>query len=123
VNVADQRNDPDSLLNFIRLLTARYRSCPELGWGRFEVLAQPRPEVAAHRLTWEDASLVAVHNLSPQAVTLTIGLPDAAAPCTLLDLLQDGVTALDENGEAEIELDGYGYRWLRVSRPGDRRLR
>jgi trehalose synthase len=123
VNVADQRNDPDSLLNFIRLLTARYRSCPELGWGRFEVLEQPHPEVIAHRLTWDDASLVAVHNLSPQALTLTLTLPDAAAPCTLLDLLQDGVTDLGENGEVEISLEGYGYRWLRVSRPGDRRLR
>ena len=40
----------------------------------------------------------------------------------LVDLLEDGRTALDGRGRAEIALDGYGYRWLRLVRPGDRRL-
>ncbi len=33
VNVADQRNDPDSLYSFVRRLIYRYRQHPELGWG------------------------------------------------------------------------------------------
>jgi trehalose synthase len=123
VNVVDQRNDPDSLLNFIRLLIARYRSCPELGWGRLEILDHPHPEVLAHKMSWDDASLVAVHNLGPEAVILSLSLPDAPTPCLLEDLLQDGSTPLDEEGTFEISLDGYGYRWLRLCPPGDRRLR
>jgi glycosidase len=123
VNVADQRNDPDSLLNFIRLLIARYRSCPELGWGRFEILQQPHPQVLAHRLIWDDASLIAVHNLGPEALTLPLKLTDATQECELLDLLQSGTTPLGPDGECELSLEGYGYRWLRLSRPQDRRLR
>jgi glycosidase len=72
VNVAAQRADPESLLSFIRLLISRYRACPELGWGRFEVLDQPHHQVLAHQLTWDDASLVAVHNLGPDPVTLCL---------------------------------------------------
>ena len=123
VNVADQRNDPDSLLNFIRLLTTRYRACPELGWGRFEVLEQPHAQVLAHQLTWDDAGLVAVHNLGPSAVTLPLRVTGTDAVCELVDLLQPGMTPLDRKGECELSLDGYGYRWLRITRPGDRRLR
>ncbi|MGH2217947.1 hypothetical protein, partial [Enterococcus faecalis] len=48
VNVADQRNDHDSLLSFMKLLIRRYRESPELGWGGFQVLDQPCPEVLAH---------------------------------------------------------------------------
>jgi trehalose synthase len=123
VNVADQRNDPDSLLNFIRLLITRYRACPELGWGRLEVIEQPHAQVLVHRMTWDDASLIALHNLGPDAVTVPFTLPDTDPDCELTDLLQTGTTAPGKHGETEVDLDGYGYRWLRVTRPGDRRLR
>jgi hypothetical protein len=123
VNVADQRNDPESLLNFIRLLATRYRACPELGWGRLEIVEQPHAQVLVHRLTWDDAKLVVMHNLGPDALTVPFTLADVGPECELVDLLQSGSTAPGEKGEVEIQLDGYGYRWLRVSRPGDRRLR
>jgi glycosidase len=123
VNVAAQRNDPDSLLNFIRLLTTRYRACPELGWGRFEVLEQPHPQVLAHQLVWEEASLVAVHNLGPDAVTVPLRPANTGPECQLQDLLETGTTTPDKDGEVQVQLDGYGYRWLRVTHPGDRRLR
>jgi trehalose synthase len=123
VNVAAQRNDPDSLLNFIRLLATRYRACPELGWGRFEIVEQPHPQVLGHRVTWDDAGLVALHNLGPDAITVPFTLADTDGNCELVDLLQPGTTPLSKQGEAEVQLDGYGYRWLRITRPGDRRLR
>jgi trehalose synthase len=122
VNVADQVADPDSLLAFIRRLTTRYRACPELGWGRFEVLEQPNAAVLAHRLTWDDASLVAVHNLAPEAVVVALTIEGTDGTGQLLDLLRPGTTPLGEDGGCELELDGYGYRWLRVHRPEDRRL-
>jgi glycosidase len=123
VNVADQRNDPESLLNFIRLLITRYRACPELGWGRLELIEQPHTQVLVHRMTWDDASLIALHNLGPDAVTVPFTLPDTDPDCELTDLLQTGSTTPGKHGETEVDLDGYGYRWLRITRPGDRRLR
>ncbi|MBK5250983.1 MAG: hypothetical protein JJE50_16380, partial [Actinomycetales bacterium] len=40
----------------------------------------------------------------------------------LVDLLADGATELDEDRRATVQLDGYGFRWLRVSTPDERRL-
>lgn len=145
VNVADQRRDPDSLLAFVQTLVRRYRECPELGWTeRAEILDQPHPAVLAHRSTWQEASMVALHNLGPDPVTVPLRLADAAAseqdagpddeastPASrrvdgesihLVDLLEDGRHPVDADGRVEVPLAGYGYRWLRVVRPGSRRL-
>ncbi|WP_136517735.1 MULTISPECIES: alpha-amylase family protein [Cellulomonas] len=123
VNVADQRRDPDSLLSFVQLLARRYRECPELGWaGHAEILEQPHGSVLAHRCTWQEASMVAVHNLGPEAVTVPLTLDDADEHSRLVDLLHGDQLALDADGGVQVELTGYGYRWLRVVRPDSRRL-
>jgi glycosidase len=122
VNVADQRNDPDSLLSFISLLIRRYRQSPELGWADLEILEQPHRQVFAHHCRWDDRRLVAVHNLSPDSCAVPLRLDDCDDGFHLVDLLQDGSTALDESGCAEIVMDGYGYRWLRVMARDSRRL-
>jgi trehalose synthase len=122
VNVSAQRADPESLLAFLTLLIRRYRECPELGWGDLEVLEQPHRQVLAHRCTWDDGSMVALHNLGPEAVAVPLRITDCDAGFRLTDLLQVGTTALDHDGAATLELPGYGYRWLRVAGPGSRRL-
>ena len=90
VNVSAQRRDPDSLLSFMTLLVRRYRECPELGWGAFAVLDQPHPQVLAHSVTWDDACLVALHNLSADPVTVPLGLAEPQPGTRLVDLLCDG---------------------------------
>src|SRR5918995_267374 len=104
VNVDDQRRDPDSLLTFMTTLIRRYRQSPELGWASFEVLDQPHNDVLAHRCTWDDGSLVAVHNLAPEARTLTLRFDDCDESCSLVDLLEAGRSALDESGSTEISV-------------------
>jgi glycosidase len=122
VNVADQRRDPDSLLEFVTLLAHRYRESPELGWGGFEVLVQPHRQVLAHRSTWDEASLVALHNLGSEPVTVPLSLGPCRPTTVLVDLLSDGAVPVAEDGRVEVGLDGYGYRWLRVTWEGIRRL-
>jgi trehalose synthase len=123
VNVEAQRRDPDSLLAFVTLLVQRYRECPELGWGAFEVVDQPHASVLAHRCTWDEATLVALHNLGPEPLTVPIELAGEDEGTVLADLLCDGEAVLDAKGRVEMALEGYGFRWLRVVREGDRRLR
>src|SRR4051812_29809891 len=74
VNVADQRRAPEPPLSFMKLLLRRYRECPELGWGGFEVLDQPHAAVLAHLCRWEDGTMVAVHNLGPEAASVPLTL-------------------------------------------------
>jgi trehalose synthase len=122
VNVADQRRDPESLLAFMTLLIRRYRDSPELGWADFEVLDQPHVSVLAHRCTWDDGSLVAVHNLGSEACEVPLRLEGCDETHRLVDLLREGTTVLDPKGRATLALDGYGYRWLRVVAAESRRL-
>jgi glycosidase len=122
VNVADQRRDPDSLLSFMKLLVRRYRESPELGWGTFEVLDQPHPEVLAHLSSWDDGALVAVHNLGAEPRTVPVTLPGCDASHRLEDLLEVGTTPVGADGAVELALEGYGHRWLRVVAEGSRRL-
>jgi len=122
VNVADQRKDPDSLLSFFRHLISRRKECPELGWGEFQVLEQPHAAVLAHLCSWEDGALVALHNLGPEPAVVPVALDGCGSEHLLADLLVEGTTALDEHGRADVPLEGYGYRWLRVVAPGTRRL-
>ncbi|PZR51727.1 trehalose synthase [Xylanimonas oleitrophica] len=122
VNVADQRRDPDSMYTFMQMLIRRYRECPELGWGEVEILEQPEPSVLAMRSTWQDASMVTLHNIGPEATTVTLELDDIPADTRLVDLLQNGEQVIGKDGKVEVTLDSYGYRWLRISRPESRRL-
>jgi hypothetical protein len=110
------------MLAFMTLLIRRYRDSPELGWASFRLLEQPHVSVLAHVCTWDDGSLVAVHNLGPHACEVPIRLDGCDASHRLEDLLQDGTTRLDEDGRTTLVLDGYGYRWLRVVADGSRRL-
>ncbi len=121
VNAQDARNDPDSLLAFITLLVRRYRQCPELGWGAFEVLEQPHRQVLAHRCTWGERSMLALHNFGSAKVTVDLAL----AGCDggrLIDLLGGETLDVDETGAVTVVLDGYGYRWLRIAGEHSRRL-
>jgi trehalose synthase len=122
VNVAQQRRDPDSLLHFITNLIQRYRECPELGWGEFEVIDQPQSEVLVHRCTWGEASLIAVHNLDAEPHKVPIVIDGCEPDARLVDLLVDESTTVGAGGKVELAIDGYGHRWLRLRRPGDRRL-
>jgi glycosidase len=123
VNVADQRRDPDSLLSFMKLLVRRYRECPELGWGTFEVLGQPHSTVLAHLSSWDDGALVALHNLGAEPRTVPLVLADCSSSHRLEDLLAvRSSTPIADDGSVELTLEGYGHRWLRIVGPDSRRL-
>lgn len=119
VNAAQARRDDDSLLHHISRLARRYRDCPELGWGDLEILDQPHQEVLAHRMSNNGQSVILVHNLSPKSLVVPLTLEDEDQDTELVDLLQDGVCAIDPQHRTEVMMEGYGYRWLRVKRPGD----
>ena len=87
-----------------------------------KILDQPHPAVIVQQTSWDDGHLVTVHNLSGEALVLPLQLEDLPAEIVLVDLLQDGSVDVDSTGSCVINIDPYGYRWLRVSEPGTRRL-
>ena len=122
VNVASARRDPGSLFHHIRQLSQWYRESPELGWGDYEILDTGHPAVFAHRATWETRSTVMLHNLGPEPASVEFTLSGEEPGTQLLDLASEEVCTLDENLTSGVKLDGYGYRWLRVTHRDDPRL-
>ncbi|GAA1133611.1 alpha-amylase family protein [Arthrobacter flavus] len=121
VNVSAQQHDPDSLLHSIRGLIAAYKKSPEIGWGTFEILQQDNPCVLVHSLTTPTGQLVALHNFADDARKVSIDLPDGDDVTHVVDLL--GTEPLGySGGPLEVNLLGYGYRWLRIVRAGEKRI-
>ncbi|RCK70658.1 trehalose synthase [Desertihabitans brevis] len=115
VNAAAQLHDPDSLLSFVKALISVRRSCPELGWGTLEVVPTEHPAVLVHRCDLDDSSVLAVHNLSADPVTVPVRLGGTEDEHRIIDLLSHEVVS-PEGEELEMALAGYGHRWLRLCR-------
>lgn len=126
VNAAEQRKDPDSLLNFIAALARRYRQSPEVGMGSTEVLHHDVASVLAHRCTWSHdhsaASTLLVHNLAPEACEITLTLPDLEEGAETEELFTGARLRVGPGGRLVVPVDGYGHLWFRLPQEGDLRL-
>ena len=115
VNVAQQRRDPNSLLNWTERIIRMRKEVPEIGWGTFTVLSTGTPEVLALRYDWRNNSFVAIHNLgaAPREISLEVkaGFDQS---CDLVNLLTEDHSHADDGGKHRILLEPYGYRWHRV---------
>jgi maltose alpha-D-glucosyltransferase/alpha-amylase len=114
VNVASQRHDPDSLLNWMERMIRLRKECHEIGWGAPTRLTTGEECVFAHRFDWEGQALLFAHNLDAERKTIELvdGVSDVAH---LVDLLT-GEDVDPSDGTLGLELDGFGYRWFRISR-------
>jgi trehalose synthase len=122
VNVAQQRRDRDSLLSFMKQLVHTYRQSPELGWAsEARILEQPHRAVLAHECRHDDRRLVAVHNLGPDPCRVALDLEDSAG-ARLVDILSGHELEWDGAGHVDIDLEGYGFHWIRVVLDGGKRL-
>ncbi len=114
-NVAAQRRDPTSLLNWMERLIRMRKEVPEIGWGDFSVVSTGTPDVLAMRYEWRNNSVLCVHNLSaePREVRIKLAAEDEAA-CALVNLLSDEHSNPEKGGLHRILVEAYGYRWYRV---------
>jgi trehalose synthase len=121
INAADQRRDHDSFWWFMRNLIYTYREQPETGWSDIEILKQPHRAVLAHLCREKSGwAMAALHNFGSDACLVPIEIADIPSGSILVDLLDNlKEIPLDPHGRVEIDLEPYGYRWLRVKRPED----
>ncbi len=122
VNVADQRRDPASLLNWTERVIRMRKECPEIGWGAWRVLDPRTPGVLALRYDWRGNAVVAVHNLAAEAREATLALPDFPGN-DLVNLLSHDSSRGDRRGTHKLELPPYGYAWYRVGGLNDLQTR
>lgn len=115
INVAQQRRDSNSFLNWTERMIRMRKEVPEIGWGDFQILHSGRAEVLAMRYDWLGNSVVVVHNLvaKPGEVCLDIQL-EGHKSCRLINLLSEEHSEADANGRHCILLESYGFRWFRV---------
>ena len=115
VNVAMQRRNPESLLNWMERMIRMRKEVPEIGWGDFRFLVTKSPQVLAMCYEWRNNSVVFVHNFggAPFEVHLKIHQKDTPDR-TLVNLLSDDHSVPSKSGKYKIVLEAYGYRWYRL---------
>jgi len=114
VNVADQRRNPESLLNWMERIIRMRKEVPEIGWGDFSFLSLRAADALGMLYTWRGNSVLTIHNLSsePREITFKIGEP--ANRCELTNLLSHDHSQPDQDGGHTLLLEPYGYRWYRL---------
>jgi maltose alpha-D-glucosyltransferase/alpha-amylase len=113
LNVAEQRRDPQSLLNWTERIIRMRRECPEISWGSFTVLRTNAPEVLAIRHDWRRTSIVTVHNFASHQQKLKLKV-SAERDDQLVDVFSHRHSHRHADGLHHITLDGYAWRWFRV---------
>jgi maltose alpha-D-glucosyltransferase/alpha-amylase len=112
VNVADQRREPGSLLNWCERRIRMRKECVEFGYGDFTVLRTDTPEVLVIRYDFRGVSMLTLHNFASRAKTVAVD-PRVKGAHFLTDVFDDNHSR-SESGTHEIKLPPYGHRWLRV---------
>ena len=112
VNVAAQRTDPDSLLNWFERLIRLRKSAPEIGWGEHLVVDSGNDAVLVLQYRWDDRTAITVHNLAGRAHKISIPLDVDSA--TLRDRLGSAAPIAVKNGRAAIKIAARGYHWFVV---------
>jgi maltose alpha-D-glucosyltransferase/alpha-amylase len=115
VNAAQQRRDPDSMLNWTERIIRMRKEVPEVGWGDFAIVPMRDPAVLVMRYDWRNNSVLFVHNLAstPREVTFDVGVEGASGKL-LVNLLGDDHSHATDDGKHRLLLEAYGYRWYRV---------
>jgi maltose alpha-D-glucosyltransferase/alpha-amylase len=113
VNVAAQKRDPNSLMDWTERMIRMRKEVPEVGWGDFSIIPTGKPEVLAIRYDWRNNSVLFVHNLSAVPTEIKFG-PAAKLDGQLVNLLANDHSTPDASGKHRILLEPYGYRWFRI---------
>ena len=115
INVAQQRRDPASPLNWMERIIRMRKEVPEIGWGSFTVLPSGTPEVLVLRYDWRNNAVLVIHNLAANPLEIRLDLVTGnAREADLINLLAENHSYADTRGRHNIVLEPYAYRWYRI---------
>lgn len=107
VNVAEAEDASDSLLNWIRGALKIRAQHPAFGLGELQTLSPANSTIFAYMRTTVQEKLLVVNNLSGHAQKVSLALTGTG---TLRDL--ESGEKISYNGNLELSLSRYGYRWF-----------
>lgn len=113
INVETQRRTPDSMLNWMTAMIRLRKECTEIGLGEWQIIDTDLQQVLCMHYSWQDSSLVIIHNFSEKAKEVNLDLKQEKEG-KLVDLMVVYESTADEKGIHRITLDAFGYRWFRA---------
>jgi maltose alpha-D-glucosyltransferase/alpha-amylase len=114
VNVAAQRRDPNSMLNWMERIIRMRKEVPEIGWGDFSFVRTGSSQVLAMRYAWRNNSVLCMHNLGSEPQEVGLSLQTDEGDCVLVNLLSEDHSYPEKKGRHRISFEPYGYRWFRI---------
>jgi len=117
VNVAQQRRDPNSFLNWLERIVRMRQETPEIGWGDYQILRTGAKGVLALRYDWRGNAAVFLHNFGEEGCDVAFRSGGAEGePDHLVNLLSTDHSRPGPDGRHHVTLEPYGYRWYRLGR-------
>ncbi len=112
VNVEAQRRDPNSLLNWTTTMIRLRKECPEIGWGKWEIIDIKSPHILGMLYYWRNSYLVILHNFDekPHEVDIKLKIDEEC----WINLLENEKNKRLEDGTHKVFLGSFGYKWFRI---------
>lgn len=113
VNVADQKRDANSLLNWTERIIRVRQECPEISWGEYHIVPTTAPEVLALYYEARGTSLVTLHNFSNRSQVVELQVA-GSSKSKLVNLHEREVIEAPNGGKHTMVLAPFGIKWLRI---------
>jgi len=114
INVAAERNDPESLLNKMKHLIAVRKANPVFALGTYKFLAREQIEVLAILRSYQDQKILCLFNLTDKRQSLKISLSHMTGK-HLTDMLHAKEFGMIQSDGTSFELDPYEFFWLKIN--------
>ncbi len=115
VNVAIQRRDSNSFLNWMERMIRMRKEVPEISWGDFSFVRTRNPEILAVRYEWKNNAVLFLHNLhsEPREVRFYVDY-EGVEERVLVNLLSEEHSHPEKGNRHCVLMEPYGYRWFRI---------
>jgi len=109
INVSKEISNPESLLNFLKQLSALRKLHPEIGLGEWTTL-KTDSKVFLIKYRYGNKTLITAHNFSPHSQQFSLA-QEVPAGHKLEPLISTGKNLSDQN---KLLLKGFGFEWFKL---------
>ncbi len=112
VNVANQREQEDSLLNTIKRLIRIRKQYRVFGWGDITWLDEENMSAAIYKRSYGNEHIIIIHNLSADPIKINVPVPSNGKSIEFIDLIRQRIFSSTDHDAIQLDLGPYDYYWL-----------